>query len=520
MERLQILNWAHAVFHVGFMMGNTKTSKCEIRYLDLFKDIKEHGSFWWDEIFCNDGNYVLAERSSRILGTLATIQRCRGDLQGAEQTIQVYSKVILVYQGMCDRCTIQEQKDCCESLTYKHDLVVSNTYQELQIKAKCVPYFRRAVEYELKHDICYQDQNVAFVVPQILGMNNPKYSPLTIPKFRDVPDSKIWKCLMTSLKFAESGNTDILPKLPRCLGCDEIEPLKGQFQKCSACKTALYCSVACQRKHWKVHKPECQNKSKAKSSSSKKGKENTSTASNNNTRKAPPKAKTSNNEYASTTKETETTSPKVNVRDISLQQVAETLAQNFATTVLSHTKHLISRAHVEGCQPRLVERMKQLLVTTCPHLNCPLGFSDGGRDPIFLQELDNFFVQQPGYEKLEHILKSQKTMVDAHRKATCSPSPTVLRVDQEHLEERAKSMVDTVAKAILYTDPNFYVTKAQRKKACAAYVDFLKNFMVTHSEYNSYQGMGRLVSENPDGFLEKRKALIAELLEVPVPQEE
>jgi hypothetical protein len=217
MERLQILNWAHAVFHVGFMMGNTKTSKCEIRYLDLFKDIKEHGSFWWDEIFCNDGNYVLAERSSRILGTLATIQRCRGDLQGAEQTIQVYSKVILVYQGMCDRCTIQEQKDCCEVLVYKHDLVVSNTYLQLQLKAKCLPHFKRAVEYELKHDICFEDQNFALMVPSILGLNNPKYSPLTIPKFRDVPDSKLWKCLMTSLQVEVSGNDDIVPKLPLCL---------------------------------------------------------------------------------------------------------------------------------------------------------------------------------------------------------------------------------------------------------------------------------------------------------------
>jgi hypothetical protein len=515
MEHLQILSSAKAMYHLSTMMGNAMTPECETRYLALFKDMQEHGSFWWDEIFASDGNRnrELAASSSLILDTLTTIQHSRGDLQGAQQTIQVYSKVILVYQRMCDRCTVQLQKDCCESMTYKHDVVASDTYQRLQLKAKCLPPFKRAVEYELKHDICYQDQHVAFLVPQFLGANNPKYCPLTIPKFRDVPDSKIWKCLMMSLEVAVSGNPVILPKLPRCLGCDQIEPIKGQFQTCSACKTALYCSVACQRKHWKVHKPECQNNAND-------SKENAST-SPKNTRKAPPKANNNSNDYTSNTHETETTSPIVNVLEIHLEQAAETLAENFATAVLNQTKHLISKAHVEGCQPRLVERMKQLLVTKCPHLNCSSGgFMDRGRDPIFLQELENFFVQQPGYEKLEHIFKSQKTILDAHRKATCSPSPIVVRVNQELLEATAKSIMDSLAKDLLYTDPNFYVTKAQRKKASVAYVDFVKDFMLTHPEYNSYQGLGRLGPENPDGFLEKTKALIVEWFEIPIQQED
>jgi hypothetical protein len=186
--------------------------------------------------------------------------------------------------------------------------------------------------------------------------------------------------------------------------------------------------------------------------------------------------------------------------------------------VHSHTKHLISKAHVEGCQPHLVERIKQLLVTKCLNLNSSLGFADGCRDPIFLQELGNFFVQQPGYEKLERILKSQKTLV--HRKARCSTSTTEVRVDQETLEATAKSTLDTMAKTILYKYPSVYVTKTQRKTACAAYVNFLKDFMLTHPEYNSYQGLGRLGPENPDGFLEKTKALIVEWFEIPIQQED
>jgi hypothetical protein len=110
-------------------LGSVLFLQCEASYLELFKDMKEDESFWLDGILSSDGNYVLAERSCGIPGTLATIERSRGDLLHAQQTVEVYTKVLKVYQGMCDRCTVQEQKDCCEVLTYKHDCVVSKTYQ-------------------------------------------------------------------------------------------------------------------------------------------------------------------------------------------------------------------------------------------------------------------------------------------------------------------------------------------------------------------------------------------------------
>ncbi|KAJ1427694.1 hypothetical protein B484DRAFT_74589 [Ochromonadaceae sp. CCMP2298] len=44
-----------------------------------------------------------------------------------------------------------------------------------------------------------------------------------------------------------------------CDGCQEI----GSF-KCSSCKRARYCSVAHQKKHWKIHKGECTSSSGAR----------------------------------------------------------------------------------------------------------------------------------------------------------------------------------------------------------------------------------------------------------------
>uniref|UniRef100_A0A7S2CSU9 MYND-type domain-containing protein n=1 Tax=Haptolina brevifila TaxID=156173 RepID=A0A7S2CSU9_9EUKA len=50
----------------------------------------------------------------------------------------------------------------------------------------------------------------------------------------------------------------------RCAACNALEPRKGVFKTCSACKDAGtisppdYCSVECQKKHWKsAHKNLC-----------------------------------------------------------------------------------------------------------------------------------------------------------------------------------------------------------------------------------------------------------------------
>ena len=40
-----------------------------------------------------------------------------------------------------------------------------------------------------------------------------------------------------------------------CLGCHQ--PV-AKIKLCSRCKTAVYCSAECQRKHWPKHKRDCQ----------------------------------------------------------------------------------------------------------------------------------------------------------------------------------------------------------------------------------------------------------------------
>ena len=41
----------------------------------------------------------------------------------------------------------------------------------------------------------------------------------------------------------------------RCLGC--FKPITGTPLLCSACGSVSYCSPACQKKNWKMHKKVC-----------------------------------------------------------------------------------------------------------------------------------------------------------------------------------------------------------------------------------------------------------------------
>lgn len=42
-----------------------------------------------------------------------------------------------------------------------------------------------------------------------------------------------------------------------CHWCMKDGPGNDQLKYCARCKTACYCSEACQKAHWKTHKREC-----------------------------------------------------------------------------------------------------------------------------------------------------------------------------------------------------------------------------------------------------------------------
>ena len=178
---------------LGLLQGTSLSASSEAAYQELYEDILGHQAEWFGVIFASDDNYVKAERTCGVLGMLAMIKRRRGELKEAAAVLTIYTRVLDVYRGMCDRCTVQEQKYCCEVLTYKHDLVASNTYTELIDKDKAVPFFRRAVEYELRNQISFEEQNKAFILG-CLGMET--YLSLTVKKFRQISDDTCWRAIL------------------------------------------------------------------------------------------------------------------------------------------------------------------------------------------------------------------------------------------------------------------------------------------------------------------------------------
>jgi hypothetical protein len=68
--------------------------------------------------------------------------------------------------------------------------------------------------------------------------------------------TSIDKKAITKLEANRGTSTTKMPK-EQCAGCGSKEETERRPMKCSRCEIARYCSVACQKKHWPVHKKVC-----------------------------------------------------------------------------------------------------------------------------------------------------------------------------------------------------------------------------------------------------------------------
>jgi hypothetical protein len=59
-------------------------------------------------------------------------------------------------------------------------------------------------------------------------------------------------------KLEENRSTSTTKKQKgQCAGCGAKEETVKKMMKCSRCEIVRYCSVACQKKHWCIHKKVC-----------------------------------------------------------------------------------------------------------------------------------------------------------------------------------------------------------------------------------------------------------------------
>ena len=57
--------------------------------------------------------------------------------------------------------------------------------------------------------------------------------------------------------FLMRMNSESALELRKCSWCGEEERMLCEFQKCARCKLVVYCSKACQKRHWPTHKATC-----------------------------------------------------------------------------------------------------------------------------------------------------------------------------------------------------------------------------------------------------------------------
>ena len=239
----------------GEGLGNKRG---EMMYLDYYDDICVNEKEWMD-FFVHPKNYIHAEHTCGILGTLATIYRQRGTLKECEEVLNMEDKVLVRYGKNCEASCIREQINCYQSLKHKARIIRYNMcFQQKKYREYCIDAFRELLDYEFKRNLHFDRQEFLFLVHFILNKIP------TAKVLKKLTDEEIMKCVLAPLKHSNGqlpqhmlSNQEQV-KLQVCANCQVEERALRQHKACTRCKTTYYCGRDCQVNHWKQHKPTCQ----------------------------------------------------------------------------------------------------------------------------------------------------------------------------------------------------------------------------------------------------------------------
>ena len=453
-ERSVVLKHAYMRFSGMFRAPGESTLEFERYYQDLHKDILEHRDFWFEEMFRihdeptleNSGN---AERATGILGTLCTILRQRGDLDGCMEVMETYMQVLKLYQQMTDLNCEQNPGDtkmkfCCDVLTYKANLIRINCGVQLNDADMAVKALRDAVAYEKElkskgkfDEDAYADYDMMMSVF------------FESDDFDNVKDGDLFKALKFTVNPAPAE------QLRSCARCEKEEECFGDYKKCSRCSDpeASYCSKACQAKDWPVHKLLC-------------GAKNTT-----------------------------------NVEASNLLEIAKILVSNHGKTAENRTGRPIPECQKEKAKIGLIKHLKQLLTSEFQHFNNNKYLADAGRDPAFLQALADFFADQPGYSEVWSVLRvGMKERLEENRvRIQQKGGDEALMVDEEELRNRcfalAQALIVQFGKAMPGGQADM-LDSSLMEKIVDDLTAVTKKFILEFPEYNSHRGVQEMIN-NP-----------------------
>lgn len=435
MQRIMLLQSAWAAFSSPDKPNYTHS---EAVYHQLYEDIRDNPSIWFDQVFPRDAMY--AEWTLKIVGTLATIRRQRGQVQDCLDILKLDVRVLKVYQSMVKDIKDQDVKDCCVALTYRYHLICQNAHTQAGNMQEAVQAFRDLARAEIENPENEQlaHQNV-WLLQEYFDF--PEY--ITQDQVDALSDARIWSFLkLTTEEPGESAGGDLHCSLRICDNCGDQETMLGNHKKRSTCKQVWYCSKKCQRKHWKGgHKHAC-------------GEEETCPVPND-----------------------------------TINALAAQLTKNYSKTVENHAGYVATEQQKKALFPGLVQFFKDSIKERPELADSCEAFMDAGRDKEFMEKVDAFFEQQDGFESLQKIHKTPHARACKERLYSRDRE---VRVDEDSLLSFAKSWVHHFASKF-HEDVN----ESHHVLSIDVLMVELTKILLEYPKYNSYQGFQEM-SEDPE----------------------
>ena len=258
-ERVKILTIAH-----NKIRHKSNKMKAEGECMNLFNDLKQNETHWFDEILSNPYNFGLFDPLMVCVGTLTTCKRNRLEMEVTQELLSMYTriyhlmKVKVETEGFIFAITsdVHETFDNFAGLEYKYRLIHMNILIQLRklnmlnssdpdmYKNEVTRLYRHLMEYEIRYPNEPEGAIYTTVLPDLLPYYKEQYSLSDLAK---VSDDALFamNLLITEERPLEDTIDNKLgrqAKLKACTVCNHVESYRGEFKTCGVCKGPRYCS--------------------------------------------------------------------------------------------------------------------------------------------------------------------------------------------------------------------------------------------------------------------------------------